>query len=113
MISFPWSTKPPYGTRLNWSHPLTQGLKGFYALNEGAGTLIASDSRVPASHRCTGYSASNPWVSTAYGTGLGCSGSSAQGINGSGLSVTGTWTLAVAAVPSLVNSRLSLPLLFR
>jgi hypothetical protein len=103
MISFPWSTKPPYGTQLNWGHPMAAGLQWFAALNEGAGTLIASATGTGVAS-LTGYSASNPWVSTAYGTGLGCSGSSAQGINGSGLSVTGTWTLAVSAVPSLVNS---------
>lgn len=32
-----YTTKPPYGTQLNWSAPLNNGLVAFWILNEGTG----------------------------------------------------------------------------
>ena len=40
MIELPWTYKPPYGVKLNRSHPLAQGLVSCYLLNEGGGNTI-------------------------------------------------------------------------
>lgn len=35
-----WTTqKPPLGSQINWSHPLSQGLVGCWLMNEGGGTI--------------------------------------------------------------------------
>ena len=32
--------KPPLGTQLNYSHPLSQGLVGYWLMNEGSGNQL-------------------------------------------------------------------------
>jgi hypothetical protein len=36
----PWTTKPPLGTQINWSHPLARGLIACWLLNERNGNII-------------------------------------------------------------------------
>ncbi len=59
--------KPPFGTPLDLSNPLTKGLRGFYALNENDGATCA-DATGNLSLATTGFGASNPWGS---GTSIG------------------------------------------
>ena len=35
-----WQTKPPPGTQIDWTHPLTRGLVGCWPMNEGCGTIV-------------------------------------------------------------------------
>jgi len=35
----PWSSKPPVGSQIDWSHPLSCGLVGAWLLNEGNGLV--------------------------------------------------------------------------
>ena len=39
-IQIPWTQKPLLGTPIDWSNPLSQGLVGAWAFNEGAGSSI-------------------------------------------------------------------------
>lgn len=42
-IQIPWTTKPPLGTPIDWSNPLTQGLVGAWAFNEGGGAKVLNN----------------------------------------------------------------------
>lgn len=33
-------TKPPLGAKINWSHPLSRGVKGYWLMNEGSGSIV-------------------------------------------------------------------------
>jgi len=35
-----WTTKPPLGTPLDWTHPLNSGLDAFWLFNEGMGDIV-------------------------------------------------------------------------
>jgi len=35
-----WTTKPPLGTPLDWTHPLNSGLDAFWVFNEGSGDIV-------------------------------------------------------------------------
>lgn len=83
------------GARIDWSHPLAQGLVGCWALNEGAGLLndVVTGTRGPSN--------SATWAGTPYGTGLVFNGTS-QSVNcGShpAWSITGPLTLVALASP--------------
>lgn len=45
-IRIPRTSKPPLGTPIDWSNPLTQGLVGAWAFNEGAGAMVFDASGV-------------------------------------------------------------------
>jgi hypothetical protein len=39
-MRFPQTQKPPLGSQINWSHPLSKGLVACYLMNEGSGDKI-------------------------------------------------------------------------
>jgi hypothetical protein len=39
-MRFPQTQKPPLGSQINWSHPLSKGLVGCWLMNEGSGDRI-------------------------------------------------------------------------
>jgi hypothetical protein len=45
VIGTRWPQKPPVGTAIDWSRGLAQGLRAFYALNEGTGPYAADAAR--------------------------------------------------------------------
>ena len=36
----PWTSKPPIGSQIDWSHPLAKGLVGCWLMNEGGGNVV-------------------------------------------------------------------------
>ena len=40
MIQLPWTYKPPYGVKLNRSHPIGGSFSAFWAMNEGGGDTV-------------------------------------------------------------------------
>ncbi len=95
MLSNRRVTKPPFGTPLDLSYPLTGGLRGFYALNENEGATC-SDATGNLNLSTTGFGASNPWGSGA-SIGLSCpsSGMGAMATVPAALQWSGPITLAV------------------
>ena len=41
-LEIPWTQKPPIGTPIDWSNPLTRGLVGVWAFNEGSGNSLCN-----------------------------------------------------------------------
>jgi hypothetical protein len=73
LLASPWDqTKPPPGTAIDSGHPLAEGLRAFWPLNEGAGLLCVDAVAGLAAHFGTAVT----WTA---GTDTG-----AGGINGSG-----------------------------
>lgn len=40
-----WTSKPPIGSTINWSHPLSKGLVGCWLMNEGVGNIVKDIAR--------------------------------------------------------------------
>src|SRR5574343_1224684 len=76
MIQQPPGRKPPFGTPLNRSHPLAQGLVGAWLFNEGGGNKVTD---------ATIY---NPWLHTRNNDILSCSWNT--GPNGRNILFNGT-----------------------
>jgi hypothetical protein len=72
MLGSRWTQKPPVGTLLDRSNSLTQGLYGFYALNEGTGRYIND----ATGNIALATSGGPTWETGTGGLGLGCPGTS-------------------------------------
>lgn len=57
--------KPPFGARINWHHPLSQGLLGAWLLNEGGGNIIYD--AVKSTKGIFGSTKEPNWLDTSYG----------------------------------------------
>lgn len=55
--------KPPFGARINWNHPLSQGLVGAWLFNEGGGIAVVDVTNIYRNYDGTIHNpASNMWV---------------------------------------------------
>ena len=77
-----WITKPPLGIQLNWAHPLSSGIAGCWALNEGAGGTLYNLGTSNGNNNGTATASRPTWVNSGrYGKALSFAGGSSQGFD--------------------------------
>jgi hypothetical protein len=108
-IRRPALIKPPFGTPINFAHPLAKNLVGFWLFNEGGGTTVKDNVNGTNNGviQKLGASTNTSWVPTPYGIGLkNDTTSSGNGIQLTNAIVSGTtftievllnWTLGSGA----------------
>ena len=105
-----FQVKPPPGTPINWSCPLSQGLVAAFPFNEGSGSNVYDATNQSPTGAFASGSSAPTWISGKYGTTINFVGSSSQQIlvpffSGLNFPATGgsfswaTW-LYLASVPS-------------
>ena len=62
-----WPQKPPLGSKINWGHPLSQGLVGCWLMNEAGGNLITNICNKKVNTDATGFLWSPSGVQTVGG----------------------------------------------
>jgi hypothetical protein len=67
---YPQTSKPPRGSRIDPTHPWAQGLKAFYALNDGAGSTCCDSGPGKLTLAALNYGSTNPWGAGSFGQGL-------------------------------------------
>lgn len=70
--------KPKPGATIDWGDPITQGLRNWYLMNEGAGTLVANIVDFKANALMTNFaqgSVSSGWAGSDFGGGIKYDGS--------------------------------------
>lgn len=90
-----WTRKPPYGTPIDRSHPLSQGLRCFFALNEPSGTVVRDAVAGLAANTFDHTSPAGLWARTPWGAALSFVGND-QGATTASIAGTGA---AIASVP--------------
>lgn len=61
----PWSSKPPQGSQIDWSNPITRGLVGCWLMNEGSGNIVKN-----IALNSNGINVGAFWTSSQKGVGL-------------------------------------------
>jgi hypothetical protein len=93
----PANQKPLLGAVLNRAHPLAQGLKACWLLNEMGGPVVRDNVGTGMTATLTNMDPPTDWVATPYGSGLNFDGSNDYLAMASGAFPTGSWSVFLIA----------------
>jgi hypothetical protein len=93
--------KPPYGTPIDWTDPITTQLRAAFMLGEGGGTVAYNSARLPICS-ATGLNAGGTWgnISTTNAWKSGKGGPAWSGVGGNSIDIGGTAKPAALNLPA-------------
>ncbi len=93
--------KPQVGSRLNYGHPLSQGVLGCWLMNEGSGDQLFDS----GGNLYTGaFEGNAAWTTGSYGHAVNITDNSTDGVNVGKVLPTGTGTFTISTIVTLQDS---------